>query len=569
MRNHEPQNFQTYYCAIFVDSLVRHGLRHAVISPGSRSTPLAIAFASHPRVQKHIVIDERSAGFIALGISQNSGLPAALVCTSGTAVANYLPAICESRMSGTPMIVLSADRDFDEQDTGANQWIDQNKIFGDMTVFHATARVDLQRPVSIDRLRLLADQTWFRSIEKMGCSHINFPFHKPLEPEFEFTEQLIDLYGVSDAKQVTESVRGANKLELEPKTVDRIRKSRNPIIICGAGQQSNRIKKLVQQFTDMHIPVLFEAGSTPVLSGDPELIFGANTFLRDSGYCTELRPDLIIRFGAEPIGKGILNYLKYHKAVHTIHFTEFTNWSNSSFSNTTIIKCTSDLVCTNLPQQGDIDSNWISTWKKLSTNYQSRLSDIIPATLLRDGDVYNQMVRHLKKDEIVMISNSFSARDIDLFGSPSLSHIRIHSNRGVSGIDGITSTAVGIAKSSRQKVTLITGDLAWMHDLNALITMRNDASIQLRIIVLNNNGGNIFRMLPISGSTFYQTYFETPQHLEVSAIAHAMGLEAYSVCSITELSEVLIKSEESRLVLIECKTDPDASMELRKQMWNQ
>lgn len=571
MRNHEPQNFQTYYCAIFVDSLVRHGLRHVVISPGSRSTPLAIAFAAHPRVQKHIVIDERSAGFIALGIALDSGLPAALVCTSGTAVANYLPAVSESLMSGTPMIVLSADRDFDEQDTGANQWIDQNSIFGNKTVFHATATAtaDMHRAVSIDRIKLLADQTWFLAIERRGCSHINFPFHKPLEPDFEFTEQLIALYGETETKQITENLLGANILELDRPTVDRIKKSNHPIIICGAGQQTNRLKKLLDQFTKNHIPVLFEAGSTPVLSGEPEMILGANTFLRDTENCSLLRPDLIIRFGAEPIGKGLLNYLNIHKDIHTIHFTEFTNWSNSSFSNTTIIKCTSDIVCTNLPQPESIEGNWISIWKKFSANYQARLSDIVPTDKLRDGDVYTQISRQLTTGDVIMISNSFSARDIDLFGSPSLSRIKIHSNRGVSGIDGITSTAIGIAKSSGQKVTLITGDLAWMHDLNAMITMRNDASIRVRVIVLNNNGGNIFRMLPISGSTYYKTYFETPQNLEISPIASAMGIEAYSVSSTAELAEVLIKSDNSRLVLIECNTDPDLSMALRKQMWNQ
>ncbi len=567
MHNYEPQNFQTYYCAVFVDSLVRHGLRHVVISPGSRSTPLAIAFAAHPQVKKHIVIDERSAGFIALGIAQYSGFPAALVCTSGTAVANYLPAVSESRMSGIPMIVLSADRDFDEHNTGANQWIDQTNIFGNKAIFHANANVDMNRLVTLDRLRLLADQTWLHAIDKKGCAHINFPFHKPLEPDTSFVESLTDLYNSPEFELLSNQAVNSDYFELDRSLLNKLSEAKRPIIVCGAGQQSNNLSSLIQQFTRLGIPVLYEAASTPILPHDSEFVYGANSYLRNEENCHVLRPDLIIRFGSEPIGKGILNYLKIHRDVDTIHFTDLVNWSNSTFSNTTIFKCTSNSTCMNLPQTTDGYVEWKHLLRKFSSDYLTSLSKIESVESLRDGDVYIHLKEHISANDLVMISNSFSARDLDLFGSPYLTKNQIYSNRGVSGIDGITSTAIGIAKATDRRVTLIIGDLAWMHDMNAMITMRNDDSIRVRVIVLNNNGGNIFRMLPISGSNYYQTYFETPQYLNISNITHSMGIESYSVRSTKELSEALSTSESSRLVVIECHTDAELSMGLRKLIW--
>jgi 2-succinyl-5-enolpyruvyl-6-hydroxy-3-cyclohexene-1-carboxylate synthase len=566
MHDIDLRNIQTFQAAVLIKELAAKGLEHVVISPGSRSTPLTLACAVHPTIKSHIVIDERSAAFIALGIAKASEKPAALVCTSGTAVANYFPAVAEAQRSGIPMIVLSADRDFNEMNTGANQWIDQVNIFGNKAVFFAqiNPRDNDQRDTT--RLTYLAHQAWTEATQKGGCAHLNIPFRKPLEPTDEFLNNLTSFYQHESQSDYQISHPDAT-LNLDSLIRKRIRESTNPVIIATGGTTSSTSIQLTKHLSKAGIPILAEAGAFgSELGSFDSLIDGSNSFLRSPETCKELSPDLIIRFGEEPIGKGILTFIKTHQDVPTIRFAERLAWSNSSFNPESLVLLPSS--CTiELSESLDVavTPEWLGAWRKFeSVVLHTKESIKVEATTLRDGDIYLQLSEHLSENDVLFVSNSFPARDIDSFGNKRLKSRKIYMNRGASGIDGIISTAIGVSMVSSDPLTLITGDLAFAHDLSALITLKNLRS-SLRIIVINNNGGGIFDMLPIADSNHFDTYFRTSQHIDAQAIAVAAGLQSIKVSSVVELKRAL-QSDQVPLV-IECITDQNASMNQRRALW--
>lgn len=560
------QNIQTYHAAVVVRSLAVNGLKHVIISPGSRSTPLTLAFAAHPDIISHVVIDERSAAFVALGIASETGKPAALICTSGTAVANYFPAISEAQKAGLPMLVLSADRDFNEMNTGANQWIDQVNLFGNKAVFFAQVKPRENDPRDVSRLEYVAHQAWTESILKGGCAHLNFPFRKPLEPTSEFLESLASFYknGPDSIFKISGSV-SEFKLDYSIQTL--VDGSSNTVVIASAGIRNNSTVELVQKLGKAGIPVLAEAGAIGAgLSGIDTYIDGANSFLRHDTICSQLKPDLILRFGDEPVGKGFLTYLKVHQQVPVVRFSERLNWSNSTFSPENIVLLPSDCTIDDSIEISNSQSpDWLKAWRFQENRVLNRRNELFSTeNMLRDGDVYGILSQFIADDEHLFISNSFPARDIDSFGDLRLKSRKIFMNRGASGIDGILSTALGVSLVSSSPVTLVVGDLAFAHDLSALIPIKN-FNTGLRIIVVNNDGGGIFEMLPVSNSTHFDEFFRTSQHIDADALAKVVGLISTKVSTASQLAEALSSSE--RYQVIECVTDQRASMMQRKALW--
>lgn len=244
----EDGNFTFLWALEFVKELANNGLEHVVLSPGSRSTPLTMAFSLHPDIQKHVVLDERSAGFIALGIGKSTGKPAALVCTSGTAAANYYPAVIESRMSGTPLLILTADRPPQLRAIGASQAIDQIKLFGDYPVFFFEGGEPVRKQVDINRLKLLACQTFQDSIIWKGPAHVNFAFRKPLEPTPEFyKEQRDELNKSGKSLPKATILRASDSRESLPEEViDIIQQAVNPVVIAGPASISETNKSILE-----------------------------------------------------------------------------------------------------------------------------------------------------------------------------------------------------------------------------------------------------------------------------------------------------------------------------------
>lgn len=566
MANIKPHNLPTQWAAHFVDALASLGLKHVVISPGSRSTPLTLAFAQHPDIQKHVVLDERSAGFIALGIGLESGIPAALVCTSGTAVANYLPAVIEAKMSGVPMMVLSADRPQMHRNVGANQAIDQSNLFGVYSVFFTDVGEPKETTADINFIEMVAKKAFSSSTQFGGAAHINFPFRKPFEPESSFFEQLPSYYNQLAAKRRT-SAREEITFSLPDAFYTRLFNTKNPVVLAGPLQGNNHLAQISKHLQKLGVPVLFEAGgmSDGVTN---TIIAGFNSFLKHAEYREILTPDLIIRIGAMPTGKGLDDYLVHHKTVQNIWLGDPLRWSNAHLVDQISIPVTKfDVLGEPIMQVNKQWITWLDTWNSVSEKFLKNRKKVISSEVsnLTDGSVYTTLAKSIGNQSL-FVSNSFPARDIDNFGLPELGNRKIFMNRGASGIDGVTSTALGVSLSNGSDNILLTGDLAFLHDINALLTANKTSSCNLTIVVINNEGGSIFRMLPVyQTSDWFTNYFETPQKAQIDDLCKSFGIEYLRVTTQSKLSDAF-SSLTKGIKVIECKTDPSLSMKQRKSL---
>lgn len=545
------------------------GLRHVIISPGSRSTPLVMAFAAHSGIKKHVVLDERSAAFIALGIGMQSGNPAALVCTSGTAVANYFPAVIESKMSEIPMLVFSADRPQADRDVGANQAIDQIQLFGNKTVYFADTGLCNLSNESVLELRKTAHAAWNTSKNISGCSHINFPFKKPLEPNAAFIQNLSNWYSDFVPLEIDSPLDfDKDEITLDATTLKLINQCKRPVVLCGPSNDTNAVANIAEHFSKSGVPILIEPGSTNRrLSLNNEAINHFNAFLRHEETCKDLSPDLIIKIGGEPVGKGVEKYLNYHKNTQSIHFHTYTRVSNPAKLPQIRVPAGNGYFKSTSPEFNP-EPSWLNKWKTMAEQVHRRRQYYIKNDeFLRDGDIHSILTDHLSTDDILMVSNSFPVRDLDLFGAPTVNANIIYMSRGASGIDGITSTTVGLSIASDRPIYLITGDLAFMHDINALLSFKL-LTKRLIILVINNNGGSIFRMLPAKKlDLYFRDYFETPQDVDIQKICASFGVNCFQVNKAQQLNALLESNQLQHTTVIECVTDPDQSMKQRTDIW--
>jgi 2-succinyl-5-enolpyruvyl-6-hydroxy-3-cyclohexene-1-carboxylate synthase len=547
-------------------SLSAHGVTHAVISPGSRSTPLTLAAAIHPSVKKNVILDERSAAFIALGIGKATGIPAILICTSGTAAANYFPAVIEAKESGVPMIILSADRPPNLRSTGSSQTIDQIKLFGDHTVFFHEAGEPVMSDTDLKRISYLGKQAVDMAIRKGGTAHINLPFRKPLEPA---QQQLAD---------ETERIRkNAGQVRIKPdhtaKTIhpgndisEMISSSKKPLLIAGPANPRQALISHLQNFSSrLNAPVISEPGSG--LSENEYTIHRFEQFLRNKNQRKKLSPDLIIRFGDQPFTKSLLMALEDWADIPAIHISSRDAWQDHSMSADVFIHTSPEdrLNPDFFPARSDPE--WIGSWKAADQLAQEKLALLLKSKPLTDGHVFKKLSDQITDHWNVMLSNSFPVRDMALFGKSTRGQFV---NRGAAGIDGITSTALGLHLSGDKPTCCITGDLAFLHDANALYSLQ-DSGAPFVIVVINNGGGTIFRMLPVYheniSSDLHQTYFETPQYTDIRYLARASGVKYRKIETPAQLDNLHLDSF-SEPTIIECRTDAGESMKLRQRLWS-
>lgn len=557
------RNCAFYWTTTFFRSLQDQGVRHVVISPGSRSTPLTLAAASNDHFQKHVILDERSAAFTTLGIGKATNNPAVLICTSGTALANYYPAVIEARQSGVPLILATADRPPHRRATGANQAIDQLKIFGDYPVFFHEAGEPSCQKEDLDRLHMLGRQAVSTSREKRGPVHLNFPFRKPLEPEPDFLEKIA--LENSERAVSTEKSSKTSSLLLSGEIQNNISKAQKPLIIQGPlapGDDNDTISSLTEQ---LHCPILSESAIK-----SNQIITGFAGFLRNEDLRNNLQPDLILRFGFQPTTKSLELALQQWEPDHHYHFASTGDWQDATFSDAEHIPWRGQPI--SCPEvESSADTEWLDKWKTAEQQFRSHYEETITETAtLTDGAIYHHFTPQLSEDYFTAVSNSFPARDIHLFGKQSPNK-PLYLNRGASGIDGVTSTALGLSLSLDKPGILFTGDLAFLHDTNALLN-HDKLNNSLAIVVINNSGGSIFRMLPIEQhKEYFEPYFETPQSANIEQLVASYSIPYCKVESKSALQNISLPQwveQHYGLSVIECKTDADDSMELRKKLWN-
>lgn len=496
-----------------------HKIENIIISPGSRNAPLTIGFASNSYFKCYSIADERCAAFVALGLAQQLQKPTALLCTSGSALLNYYPAIAEAFYAQIPLLVISADRPQSKIDIGDGQTIRQENVFSNHILFSANlTEFDLE----------LNDNLVQKAIEfskyKKGPSHINIPFEEPL---YEITNKYSSVPNLIPLeKENVEFKLGIN-------AVNQWENASKKMIVIGELFPNKEVEFFLKELIkDTSVLLLYEKNSNlNSLNGVHQI----DTFIsnKSEDELSELQPDILLTFGGMVVSKKIKSFLRTFKPKDHWHVDELRAYDTYQ-SLTSHIK--TNVVCF-LKQLIPIKHNSFNYQEKWICNFQVKLSlqkEFELEVKYSDFKVYQFISNNLPDDVMIQVSNSAAIRYMQLFKQKP--NQQFFCNRGTSGIDGSTSTAIGASIASEKKCYFITGDISFFYDSNAL--WNSYIPSNFKIILINNNGGGIFRILPGHQETeIFNTYFETSHSLTAKLIAKMYQFDYFSAQSELELQE--------------------------------
>ncbi len=551
------RNLNTLWAFVLVETLQQLGLKTAVICPGSRSSPLTIAFAENSQIEAIPVLDERSASFLALGLAQKSRFPVALVCTSGTAGANFYPAIIEAKISHIPLLVLTADRPPELQHCHAGQAIDQVKLYGN----YANEYIYLGLPgVEIEQLQYLR-QTAIYALQRTlsptgGIVHLNIPFREPLAPLFRPGVEAIP----------ADFFSGIEKIRLSPFSpshplLSQWQEEEHGIIIAGVDQSQNPwayCRAIARLSQALNWVVLTEALS-PIRNYaglNPSLVTTYDIILRNPQIAETLAPKMVIQIGNLPTSKMLRNWLKETCPQRWILDTNFENL-DPLHGQTTHLPITVEQLTFQDPNPKELtaESPYLQQWCQA----QSKISHAINQEMqgidtFLEGKVSWLLSQNLPAATPIFIANSMSVRNVEYFWMPRNSGIRPYFNRGANGIDGTLSTALGIAHRNQSSI-LLTGDLALLHDTNGFL-FSNQFQGHLTILLINNNGGGIFEMLDIAKfEPPFEEFFAMPQNLDFAQLAATYNVEYQLMENWEQLQKLLNPLPEKGIRILEIPTN--------------
>jgi 2-succinyl-5-enolpyruvyl-6-hydroxy-3-cyclohexene-1-carboxylate synthase len=623
---------------IFVNALAQGGLKQVCIAPGSRSTPLTLAFDQHHDIQVYLHLDERSAAFFALGMALATEKPVALVCTSGSAAANFFPALVEAKMSNVPLLLLTTDRPHELRHSGANQTIDQVKLYGDQVLWS----VDMPIPqtdapaVALRNLHTLATRALAVAdgIVK-GPVHLNFPFRKPLEPET--GDWRLETNPVSSLQSLSLSVSQISRGRIHPtpeqigQLAAIIRQNERGLIVCGPRCPGGEFPEAVRQLSRVIGYPLLADPLSGLRFGVPESIGGYDTFLMGDGPGWP-EPQVIIRFGQVPTSKWLNEYLDKITPSHRLHIRANGIWADDSHRTTWFLQADEAVTCRELVGTLGTQGNWeeseqlavsseqlpvtsnqlpvISQQSAVSSEQlavSGEQSDIhnsqftihnpqfpslsvsqslnLPVSTTErayrqamhtalnetwfDGAAVAEVVDALPEGANLFMGNSLPIRHLDQFGAPTAKRFRVFGNRGASGIDGNVSSALGVAAAFPHiPLVAIIGDITFYHDLNGLLAVKQHQLNNVTFILLNNNGGGIFRRLPIAKiEPPFTELFLTPHGLQFGPVVEMYGLKHEVVRGRDEFRTALhISLTSSHPTVIELQTDSAEDLRIRQQV---
>ncbi len=530
-----------------------------------------MAFARHPSIEVCSHLDERSASFFALGMALAQEKPVALLCTSGTAAANFFPAIVEANLARVPLLVITADRPPELRHSGANQTIDQVKLYGDQVLWSIDCAPPERRPspLALRQLVTLAARCLARTMGlRKGVVHVNMPFRKPLEPDADNESALIDASPGA-------SVIAASPIDLEPGETDRnnfaslVRKHGNGVVICGPGT--------TREFPAASVLEFARASGWPLIcdpmSGlryqDADVVACADTILAARPERAPV-PDVVLRLGAVPVSASVNAWLDAANAAHQIQLGPSGVWADDSHRSTAFLQAGHALLKAAGASLSEAEKpSESATWWRCA---ERRVRQLLRASLL-DGDWFDgaavaEVVAQLPKDATLFAGNSLPVRLLDQFAMPQGRCIQVFANRGASGIDGNISTALGLghARKGRALVALV-GDITFYHDMNGLLALRR-LGLTATIVLLNNNGGGIFRRLPVHAfEPEFTDLFLTPHDLDFSHAARLHGVRHVLADRRERLRRALSQSiacEDS--TIIEVPTDSFMDLRQRNQV---
>lgn len=556
------------FCVRFFRQLLASGVSHVVLSPGSRSTPLALG-AHTAGLEVVVQLDERSGGFHALGLAKAQRRPVALVSTSGTAAANYLPAVIEASHSGVPLVVCSADRPPELRAWGAGQTIDQVGMFGTNVRWWFDAPVASESPSSMGA-DLAARAVLESSRHPAGPVHINFPFREPL----------IDITGVpvvpdGEAMTVSTAMPPSPAPGLVSEVADLVRRYERGVIIAGPADFGPDGGALVALARAAGWPVLAE--TTSQLRTGPDAIDGPvvatfDLWLRNAELAQEFAPELVFAAGATPTSKALRRWLAGSVPRHVIVADSARDLPDPEHLATVITDCSGPALAAGVAAEvGALNrrGRWEARWRRAEAAASSAITLALEDARFAEPAVLRAIADAVPDEAAIYLSNSMPVRDADALWPSEAVGRRFFSNRGAAGIDGMISAAAGAARGAEEPVVLVTGDLAFLHDLSGLVAVGRDP-VPLVVVVLDNAGGGIFSMLSVSEvlppGTF-ERLFTTPHSMDLSALAAAARVGCSQPASLdalrTAIGEAVGRLEPT---VIHLSLDIDAGFQQRFEL---
>jgi 2-succinyl-5-enolpyruvyl-6-hydroxy-3-cyclohexene-1-carboxylate synthase len=590
----DPQNPTYAYVGALVDELARSGLSHVVICPGSRSTPLALTFATSPVIRVWMHVDERSAAFFALGMAKRLGQPVALLCTSGTAAANFFPAIVEAHLAHVPLLVLTADRPHELRDCGAPQTIDQNRLYGTHVKWFAETALPEATNEALRYIRTIADRAIsLTQTVPVGPVHLNMPFREPLTPAPIPGQPLVSLaardllawQGRPDNQPYIEVSKAWHKHTSSESAVwklaEEIKTCPHGLIIVGPQTDPELVTPLLELAYQTSYPILADPLSQLRGCHDEHdiVISSYDAFLRIERFCAYYKPQLVLRFGSMPTSKPVLLYLQRYPTCPQVVIDGQDGWEEPTQLATQMIygdpATFCHQLCSALAQQSPSISKhitqWATIWQATDQATRQAISTAInDFSALFEGRIFPELASSLPVGTLLYVGNSMPIRDMDTFFWPQKRPVRCLGNRGANGIDGVISSALGAsaAGNPQEPIVLVIGDLSFFHDLNGLLAARLH-HLNLTIVLVNNNGGGIFSFLP---QAIYPEHFEqvfgTPTDLDFRPVVEMYGGTFQRILNWDTFRLALKNGLTSGgLHVIEIPTERESNVTMHRQLW--
>jgi 2-succinyl-5-enolpyruvyl-6-hydroxy-3-cyclohexene-1-carboxylate synthase len=580
------------YIQAFVDELQRAGVHNVVVCPGSRSTPLAMVLAEQTRIHVWMHVDERSAAFFALGMAKRFAQPVGLVCTSGTAAANFFPAIVEAHLTHVPLLVLTADRPHELRENGAPQAIDQNRLYGIHVKWFADVALPEASNSALRYIRTLANRAVaLTSAVPSGPVHLNMPLREPLVPGALPDQPLPSLaqrdtvawQGRPDNAPyvtVTEVLQRSEDSGRYGSLLEKIRTTQRGLIIVGPSNDPELPAAITLLAQRTGYPVLADPLSQLRSSPLDTSLFCSSydAFLRIDAFVERVEPQLLVRFGAMPTAKPLLLYMKRYAACPQIVVDGNAGWEEPTQLASEIIHAEPVSLCRNLlaslPALQGHDRQWAEIWQRAEQFTRQALQAAIQDfSVFFEGRVFTELAALLPEQTTLYVGNSMPVRDLDTFFWKSNATVHVMGNRGANGIDGVISSALGASAAHKDDPqdgpnVLVIGDLSFYHDLNGLLAARLH-KLDLTIVLINNDGGGIFSFLPQAAyPEHFEQLFGTPTGLDFALVVQMYGGSFQRIANWQEFRAALQQSiNSSGLHVIEVPTVRESNVQMHRQLW--
>lgn len=574
------ENVTWLYLRAFTEELARSGLKHVCLCPGSRSTPLAMTFAENDAFRLWMHLDERSCAFFALGLAKASRTPIVLLCTSGTAAANFLPAIVEAHQAHVPLIVLTSDRPPELRDTGAAQTIDQIKLYGAYPKWFAEIALPEANAEMLRYVRTMACRAVAHANESpQGVVHFNMPFREPLVPLS--TELTVDdaerdaYFGRADNKPFISFPRVSIVIAqgAVAALAEKLARTERGLIVAGMQNDCAFPQAVTNLANALGYPILADPLSL-VRNGSHDrsnVIDSYDAFLRDANIVKQLTPEIVLRFGAIPTSKPVLQYLDKQVGAQQILIDGDANEPSHFVSE--IVRGDAGQVCQALAKQlppPRTTGAWLQQWRDLNAKTQHAVSTQIQTYHdFFEGCVFSELGALIPDGTTVFASSSMPVRDLDTFFPSNERNIRFLSNRGANGIDGVVSTALGAGAAIERPLVLVIGDLALYHDMNGLLAAKLH-KLNALIILINNDGGGIFSFLSQAAyPTHFEQLFGTPSGLNFEHVANLYDAKFCDAKNWDMFRDAVRDGlQEQGLKIVQVRTNRETNVTMHRAVWS-